>query len=77
MDMTLSTAQIEEFKTSGYLIVRRMVPPAACELMLAVTAEHLQAAIAPLEYEAEVGYPGAPRSLDAAGGRTVRRLRGA
>lgn len=75
--MTLSTAQIDEFKNAGYLIVRRMVPPATCDSMLVVTAEQLQAAIAPLEYEAELGYPGAPDSLDAAGGRTVRRLRGA
>lgn len=75
--MTLSTAQINEFKNAGYSIVRRMVPPATCDSMLAVTADQLQAAVAPLEYEAEVGYPGAPDSLDAAGGRTVRRLRGA
>ena len=75
--MTLSTAQIEDFKNNGYLIVRRMVQAATCDLMLDVTAEHLQVAIAPLEYEADVGYPGAPPSLDAAGGRTVRRLRNA
>lgn len=77
MEMKLSEAQIEEFKNNGYLILRRMVPAAVCDVMLAVTAEHLQAAIAPLEYEAEVGYPGAPDSIDAPGGRTVRRLRGA
>lgn len=77
MDMTLSAAQIEEFKNSGYLVLRRAVPAASCNAMLSVTADHLKAAIAPLEYEAEVGYPGAPDSLDAPGGRTVRRLRGA
>ena len=34
----------------------------------------LAAEIQPLEYEAQVRYPGAPDSLDAPGGRTVRRL---
>jgi len=35
---------------------------------------HLAAQTQPLEYEAQVKYPGAPVSLDAPGGRTVRRL---
>ena len=35
---------------------------------------HLAAQIQPLEYEAQVRYPGAPASLQAPGGRTVRRL---
>jgi phytanoyl-CoA hydroxylase len=37
----------------------------------------LRQGIPPVEYEAEVGYAGAPASLDAPGGRTVRRLRAA
>jgi phytanoyl-CoA hydroxylase len=37
----------------------------------------LRQAVPPIEYEAELGYPGAPPSLSAAGGKTVRRLRGA
>lgn len=45
--------------------------------MLAASAADLRQAVPPLEYEAELGYPGAPPSLDAAGGKTVRRLRGA
>ena len=36
--------------------------------------QQLAAEIQPLEYEAQVRYPGAPDSLDAPGGRTVRRL---
>ena len=77
IDMTLSKEQIRQFKDGGYLLLRKMVSPAACELMLAVANEHLRAAVPPLEYEADVGYPGAPVSIDAPGGRTVRRLRGA
>jgi phytanoyl-CoA hydroxylase len=77
MDTALSDWQIEQFNTDGYLVVRGMVTPVACELMLSVTREHLRKALPPLEYEAEVGYPGAPKSFDEPGGHTVRRLRGA
>lgn len=75
--MTLSDIEIEQFRNDGYLVLRGMVPAPACELMRSVTREHLRAEIAPVEYEADVGYPGAPPSLDAPGGRTVRRLRNA
>jgi len=37
-------------------------------------ASLFDALIAPIEYEADVRYPGAPASHDAPGGRTVRRL---
>ncbi|MDY7577788.1 phytanoyl-CoA dioxygenase family protein [Herbaspirillum sp. RTI4] len=73
----LSSERLADFRRDGYLILRGLVPAASCERMLAVTADHLQRAVAPLEYEAEVGYPGAPASLTSEGGRTVRRLRGA
>ena len=42
--------------------------------MKALALRHLAAETRPLEYEAQVRYPGAPASLDAPGGRTVRRL---
>ena len=42
--------------------------------MKALAMHQLAAEIQPLEYEAQVRYPGAPDSLDAPGGRTVRRL---
>jgi phytanoyl-CoA hydroxylase len=77
MDPALSEIQIEQFRNDGYLILKSMVPPVACDLMSSVTREHLRGAVGPLEFEAEVGYPGAPASVDAPGGRTVRRLRGA
>ena len=73
----LSTEQITRFETDGYLLLRAMVPAADCERMLAVTHRHLREAAPPIEYEAEVGYEGAPASLDAPGGRTARRLRNA
>jgi phytanoyl-CoA hydroxylase len=75
--MTLSAQEIEQFKHDGYLLLRNMAPPAMCETMLAITEAHLRGAVPPLEYEADVGYPGAPASFDAPGGKTVRRLRDA
>lgn len=77
MEMALTQQQIEQFQQDGYLVFRRMATTAVCEQMLSVARQHLRAAIAPLEYEADVGYSGAPASLDAPGGRTVRRLRNA
>jgi phytanoyl-CoA hydroxylase len=77
MDAPLSSAQIAAFRDQGYLLLKGFVPAAASDAMLAVTRAHVQQAVAPLEYEAEVGYAGAPSSLDAPGGRTARRLRAA
>lgn len=46
----------------------------ACQRMLEISHRELAGAVPPLELEADVRYPGAPASLDAPGGRTVRRL---
>jgi phytanoyl-CoA hydroxylase len=73
----LSPAQIGSFREQGYLVLRKMVAPADCARMQSVALDHVQRAVAPLEYEAEVGYAGAPASLDSLGGRTARRLRDA
>lgn len=77
MNTPLTADQIERFRNDGFLVFRKLAPPSTCDTMLEVTRAHLARETAPVEYEAEVGYPGAPRSLDAPGGRTVRRLRSA
>ena len=77
MSNPLSPAQVETFQKEGYLLLKGMVAPEQRERLLAVTQDHLRHAVEPLEYEAEVGYEGAPTSLDAEGGRTARRLRAA
>lgn len=73
----LTPDQIAAFHNQGYLVLPGFAPTALCKALRQLTHEHLASAVAPLEYEADVGYPGAPSSLDAPGGRTVRRLRGA
>ena len=75
--MALTAQQLEQFQSDGYLVIRQLVPQSVCETMTAVAHAHLQAAQMPLEYETELGYPGAPASFDAPGGKTIRRLRGA
>ena len=69
-----SAVDVERFRKDGYLIVRALSDIPTCERMLELAQRHLAAAVPPLEYEADLRYPGAPQSKDAVGGRTVRRL---
>jgi len=75
--MKLNDTQLSEFEHNGYLIVRQLAPAALCQRMLDATQRELAAPIAPVEYETDVGYPGAPASRGAPGGATIRRLRDA
>jgi len=70
-----SAAEVARFEADGYIVVRGIAPAALRERMLAVTREGLQRLIEPLEFEADLHYPGAPASREAQGGRTVRRLK--
>ncbi len=72
-----TSTEITQFNTDGYLVLRGLASRDICTAMRAIVQEQLQAAQAPIEYEADVGYPGAPSSHDAPGGKTVRRLRDA
>ena len=66
--------QIQHFQRDGYLIVPGLAPPSQCADMAATARDHLTRRVAPIEYEADVGYSGAPASRTAPGGNTVRRL---
>ena len=63
-----------QFRRDGFIVARGLAPAVLCEQMKALARRHLEGEVQPLEYEAQVRYPGAPASLDAPGGRTVRRL---
>ena len=65
---------VERFTRDGYIVARGLAPDSVRARMLEVARAHLAAAVPPLEYEADVKYPGAPESHEAPGGRTVRRL---
>lgn len=73
----LSAGQIQNFHKNGYLILPQFESAAFCESVIALAKNELQQHAAPIEYEADTQYPGAPGSRDAEGGKTARRLLGA
>lgn len=69
--MELSRAR---FERDGYLVLKALLAPAACAQLQARVIAMLDPLTGPAEFEADVGYPGAPASRDALGGHTPRRL---
>jgi phytanoyl-CoA hydroxylase len=66
--------QVRALRETGYVIVPGLVSPERLEAMRNVAKQQLLEAAAPVEFEADLQYPGAPNSKDAPGGHTVRRL---
>jgi phytanoyl-CoA hydroxylase len=67
-------AQIEQLRDRGYVVVPRFVPADGLTQLNEAARAQLAARADPLEFEADLQYPGAPPSRTAAGGETVRRL---
>ncbi len=63
-----------KFNRDGYLIVRNLCSASRYRKMIEKISSSLQPALAPVEYEADVHYPGAPDSRESPGGDTPRRL---
>ncbi|MEE9494287.1 MAG: phytanoyl-CoA dioxygenase family protein [Gammaproteobacteria bacterium] len=70
----LSPAQLLQFDRDGFLVIHKAVDSDWCDAIRQLTDDHLQRHIQPLEYEADLHYPGSPESRNARGGKTVRRL---
>ncbi|MGN8158201.1 phytanoyl-CoA dioxygenase family protein [Salinisphaera sp. RV14] len=70
----LTPAQNEVFARDGFLVMRQLANAERIAAMRSIALDHLERAVEPLEYEADVAYPGAPASRLAEGGDTVRRL---
>jgi phytanoyl-CoA hydroxylase len=70
----LRTGEIETLRDRGFVVVPRCVPADALVKLNEVARAQLAACAAPVEFEADLKYPGAPQSRAAAGGETVRRL---
>ena len=68
-------AETDQFLRDGFLVVSGLVSEADLRQMWLTTERGVRDEIAPVEYEAELHYPGSPESLDAVGGRTIRRLK--
>lgn len=74
-DDEFSTNDVEQFQRDGFLICRSLLPPQYVEKILQIAQRDTAGELGDIEYEADVQYPGAPESLHALGGRTIRRLR--
>jgi phytanoyl-CoA hydroxylase len=70
----LTTEQLNNFKVNGYLILPAFAEQTFCEEVIAIAKHDISKQIMPIEYEADTHYPGAPRSRQAEGGMTPRRL---
>lgn len=70
----LTQIELERFHQDGYIIVGALASAAEVAGMKAIAERALAENTAPVEYEADLHYPGAPPSRDAPGGRTARRL---
>lgn len=66
--------QIERLREKGYVVIPRYAPADALATLNKVAKAQLAARAEPLEFEADLQYPGAPPSRVADGGETVRRL---
>lgn len=73
-ETAFSPQSLARFDEAGFVVERGLLSEALRLHMLAAAERDLAAVRLPVEYEAELHYPGAPPSLDAPGGRTVRRL---
>lgn len=58
----------------GYFVARGLVDADFIQEVRATVEAALHPLMGPVEFEAEVGYPGAPAHLESQGGRTPRRL---
>ncbi len=66
--------QIPAFDRDGFVVVRGMTDGALCDAVRTTVSAALDPLLGPAEFEADVGYPGAPETLHTEGGRTPRRL---
>ncbi|MFH5805032.1 phytanoyl-CoA dioxygenase family protein [Alienimonas sp. DA493] len=81
MSPAFTPEEQDRFAADGYLVVPGLADAATVAEIRALTARDLAGRdgepIGPVEFEAEVGYPGAPDPADREGGKTVRRLKNA
>ena len=73
-DPALSETDVQAFHRDGYLVLPGVISSAQTEAARAFANASLDPLVAPVEYEAEVGYPGSPTAVESEGGKTPRRL---
>ena len=62
------------FRRDGFVVLKRVVSAERCTSLLAHLKEELDPLVGPVEFEVDVGYPGAPTDRSEPGGETPRRL---
>ena len=62
------------FTSQGYIVRKALIPRPMIANLRKVTEQALDPLIGPVEFEAELGYPGAPDNRESRGGDTPRRL---
>jgi phytanoyl-CoA hydroxylase len=67
-------AQVQAVREHGFVVAKGLVSPERCAVLKALAEQQLGEAGQPIEFEADLRYPGAPDSKHAPGGHTVRRL---
>lgn len=72
--MTDIEQAVEDFQRDGYYIARALFSADEVKALVELIDRSLSPALAPVEFEADVHYPGAPVSRTAPGGQTPRRL---
>lgn len=70
----LSAEQVEEFQRVGFLVLRGFASEEEVQAIRGVAEDAMHPLVGPVEYEADVHYPGAPESREDEGGNTSRRL---
>jgi phytanoyl-CoA hydroxylase len=70
-----SADELAAFQRDGFVIARELADAELVQRMRSVTDRALQEECGPIEYEADLQYPGAPVSKAEHGGGTVRRLK--
>ena len=75
MESAFTPAEVDQFQREGFVVAKTLVAEADLARMRLITERGVREKIAPIEYEAELHYPGAPESLQSVGGRTIRRLK--
>lgn len=70
----LRSERAAAFERDGYLVVPGLCPETICDHLVENAQVALHPVLGPAEFEADLGYPGAPPDRGAKGGDTPRRL---
>lgn len=73
-DIQINHFESALFGSQGYIVRKGLIPQTMITRLKTVTEQALDPLIGPVEFEAELGYPGAPTNREARGGDTPRRL---